>query len=351
MLISTPVPYQVIQRQNYVIAEDNIHHLGGPALGYAQVLITCTCPEKAGVWTWEYLVRPLKEATGTGVSEWTPLTGKTADGVFRGTARIPAGGWYRLEVRCREGEQVRGTAGIEPIGVGEVLLIAGQSYSEGCNAELLRVADPQARVTAYDLTTHSWRVAHDPLPNCNPGGTIWPPLGDMLVALLRVPVGIVDVGVGATASRQWMPGQEYYLRLATAGRKVGPCRMLLWQQGESDVIEGVEADTYVHNITTIRTSLVKEWGFAPSWLPAKSTLHPYVYQNPAGEGIIRGAIGRLWQTPGFLPGPDTDILSGENRADLALNGHFTGLGQRRAALLWFASVWNALQTLARINRD
>jgi hypothetical protein len=282
-------------------------------------------------------------ATGTGVSTWTPLPGQWADGCFRGQARVPAGGWYRLEVRARDGEQVRETANVEPIGVGEVLLIAGQSYSEGCNEERLRIEDPTGRVTAYDLATQSWRVAHDPQPNCTPGGTIWPPLGDLLVALLRVPVGVVPVGVGATSSRQWLPGQPHYQRLVAAGKAVGFCRLVLWQQGESDVIEGVDADTYVRNLTAIRTALAQEWGFAPSWLPAKSTLHPYVYNNPVGEGRIRAAIERLWQTPGFLPGPDTDMLAGENRADKAHSEHFTGIGQRRAALLWFAAIWPALQ--------
>lgn len=346
MQLITPVPYQVIQRQGYVLAEDHLHQPGGPNMGFGQVAVTCASPADAAPLTWEYRALVMKDGTGAGVPAWTALPGQAADGQFRGTARVPAGGWYRLEVRCREGEQVRATAAVEPVGIGEVLLIAGQSYSEGCNEELLHVADPQGRVTAYDVAKHSWRVANDPLPNCNPGGTIWPPLGDMLVSLLRVPVGLVDVGVGATSSRQWMPGQALYTRLATAGQAVGPCRFLLWQQGESDVIEGVDTETYVRNLTAIRTGLVKDWGFAPGWLPAKSTIHPYVYNNPTGEGRIRAAIDRLWQTPGFLPGPDTDMLGGENRADPAHGEHFTGIGQRRAALLWFAAVWQALKTSA-----
>jgi len=345
MQLTQPVPYQVIQRQGYVLSEDHLHQSGGPTLGDGLVAVTWVGIEDAAPLTWEYRA-VLTEGEGAGVPEWTVLPGQIAHGEFHGTARIPAGGWYRLEVRCRLGDQLRATAGVEPIGIGELLLIAGQSYAEGCNAELLRVTDPHERVTAFDLATRGWQVAHDPLPNCNPGGTLWPPLGDMLVALLRVPVGLIDVAVGATASRQWMPGQELYTRLATAGKATGPGRFLLWQQGESDVIEGVETETYVRNIIAIRTGLVQEWGFGPRWLPAKSTIHPYVYENPAGEARIRSAIAHLWQIPGFLPGPDTDMLGGENRADLAENGHFTALGQRRAALLWFAAVWQALQMVA-----
>ena len=342
MQLTAPTPYQVIQRQGYQPAEDHPHQDGGPTLGFGLLGVSFAVPAGGAGWSWEYRALPLPDAAGAGVPAWTALPCATAAGDFHGTARVPAGGWYRLEVRGRTGETVGATAAVEPVGVGEVLLIAGQSYSEGCNEVLQRVTDPQGRVAAYELATHRWRIANDPLPNCHPGGTIWPPLGDLLVELLRVPVGLVDVGVGATSSRQWLPGQALYARLLTAGNAVGPCRFVLWQQGESDVIEGVDTDTYVKNLTAIRAGLVQAWGVAPPWLPAKSTMHPYVYQNPVGEARIRRAIDRLWTTPGFLPGPDTDMLGGDNRATLDKSGHFTAIGQRHAALLWFAAVWQAL---------
>ena len=37
----------------------------------------------------------------------------------------------------------------------------------------------------------------------------------------------------------------------------------------------------------------KAWGFEPPWLLAKSTHHPTVYHDPAGEGCIRNAIDEL----------------------------------------------------------
>jgi hypothetical protein len=124
---------------------------------------------------------------------------------------------------------------------------------------------------------------------------------------------------------------------------MGRFRAVLCQQGESDVIEKTTAARYVKNLTTIHKTLAKEWGFDPVWLPAKSTLHPAAYNNPDGEQVIRNAIDELWRHEGFFPGPDTDILGGENRSVLLSQGrHFTALGQRRAALMWFASVWELL---------
>ncbi len=68
---------------------------------------------------------------------------------------------------------------------------------------------------------------------------------------------------------------------------------------------------------------------------AKSTLHPTVYNNPEGEGRIRGAIDELVKLPGFRAGPDTDTLAGENRGDAKSRRHFSGIGQRSAAEMWF----------------
>ena len=96
-------------------------------------------------------------------------------------------------------------------------MVAGQSYAAGANDELLRITDPQERVSAYDWNTKTWRVANDPQPHVGDGGTIWPALGDLLVPMLRVPVGFVNVAVSATSTRQWMPDGEFAQTVVTAG--------------------------------------------------------------------------------------------------------------------------------------
>ena len=121
-------------------------------------------------------------------------------------------------------------------------------------------------------------------------------------------------------------------------------------QGESDVIEKVSTDTYVSNLKEIRSRLASEWGFEPPWLLAKSTMHPTVYNDPTHEGMIRTAIDRLWTVPGFRPGPDTDILGGENRGGPQSRRHFSAIGQQRAGVLWFATVWPEVYREARTSR-
>jgi hypothetical protein len=155
-------------------------------------------------------------------------------------------------------------------------------------------------------------------------------------------VGFVNVAESGTASRQWLPGGQLYKRLSLAGKEVGKFRFVLWQQGESDVIEKSPVELYVRRLSRIRRELEHEWKFAPPWLLAKSTFHPTVYNEPEQEARIRSAIGELWVTSGFRPGPDTDILGAANRAGRDARRHFTAIGQQRAGLLWFAAIWQEL---------
>jgi len=345
MVIRHPQPRQVSQRTGFEPRRAHEHQPGGPALGAAEVAIELDLADAKDAINnnaqFEFRAVPLAEAHSRG-TDWAKLSGKRTEATWTGAARVPAGGWYRLEVRAtREGKPVA-TCAMEPFGVGEVYVIAGQSYAVGANDELMKVDDPQGRVVAYDVQKKTWQTANDPQPNSGDGGTIWPVTGNLLLPLARVPVGFVNVAVGGTSTRQWLPGEKLYEQLAAAGKTTGRFRAVLWQQGESDVIEHRATDYYVKNMETIRAGLAKEWGFEPPWLLAKSTLHPTVYNDPDGEGRIRAAIDQLVVKPGFRPGPDTDILGGENRGGLGTRRHFSGIGQRRAGAMWFADLWREL---------
>jgi hypothetical protein len=343
--LRSPLPHQVVQRQAFEPRRAHDHEPGGPALGYADVRVELDLAAARGTilddTLFEFRAAPLADAYGAG-TDWAKAEGKRAGQLWSADVRVPAGGWYRLEVRARKDDKTLAVASVEPFGVGEVFLIAGQSYAVGANDEITKVEDPQGRVVAYDIVKKQWKVANDPQPNAGDGGTIWPTTGNLLLPLARVPIGFVNVAVGGTSTRQWLPGEKLYEQLAAAGKTTGHFRAVLWQQGESDVIEHRPTDYYVKNMSTIREALAKEWGFDPPWFLAKSTLHPTVYNDPAGEGRIRAAIDQLVKTPGFRAGPDTDILAGDNRGGIGTRRHFSGIGQRRAGLMWFADIWREL---------
>lgn len=327
-----------------------VHQRNGsaPGVGYALVTVAGTCDVSAKAITWEY---QLKSDDGSGgETTWQEFSSTAGEpGKFAGQIRIPAG-WWQLVVRCRDDQTELASGHLTHVGVGEVFVVAGQSYATNTNDERLNVTDAAQRVSAFDLATGTWRLANDPqpTPDGSDGGSIWPPIGDMLVAELRVPVGFANVAVGGTSSQQWLPDETLFPRLAEVGPKIGRCRAILWQQGESDVISKTPAATYVDNIRTIQTATGQAWvarsqtgqseAYSVPWLLAKSTHHPTVYNDPEGENRIRGAIDTLTTLPGFKPGPDTDTLQGENRGDINSRRHFSAIGQKRAAELWKNSI-------------
>jgi len=335
-----PVAQQVIQRQGFDPRVAPLNDPEGDSRGWADVALIWTSPANATA-GWQSRTVLLENAYGTAV-DWTELTVSAADGKLHSSLRIPAGGWYRLELRHQAGTQTTKSLSVEPVGVGEVFLISGQSYAGGYNDEKLKVTEPERRVTAFHWREDRWIVCDDPVPHVGPEGTVWPALGDLLVPMLRTPVGFVNVSVGATSTSSWATDGPLFADMVTAGKKTGSFRAVLWQQGESDVIEGTSATEYDARLKVIRCTAMKTWGLDVPWLPAKSTLHPTVYHKPKEEEAIRSAIEELWSTPGFRPGPDTDALDGENRGGPMTMRHFSGIGQRRAALLWFVSIWTDL---------
>ncbi len=336
--LSHPKPHQVVQRMGIA-----------PGKGYADVKIAGKLPPDSQKATWEYRIVLLADQAEQSAkpfpsNDWKAFVPTFQEQTFESSVRVPAGGWYRLECRCRTEDNLIATGAVEPIGVGEVFLVGGQSYATNCNDERLTVADPRQRVVAFSLATQTWDVANDPQPvfDGSHDGSIWPPLGDALAKELEVPIGFVNVAIGGSSSAQWLPEGDMLPRLILAGRTLGDFRAVLWQQGESDVIAKNSTAGYVTNIRRIRDAAEKGIGFARPWLLAKSTLHPTVYNDSEGEGRIRAGIDELIKLPAFLAGPDTDTLTGENRGDNKSRRHFSGVGQRRAAEMWLTSIQNEL---------
>jgi hypothetical protein len=342
--LTHPLPYQVVQRVDFDPAQAHVH---GPhaAMGRGTMAVRWMSTLPGGV-TMQYRAAPLPNAFGAGI-DWTPL--KRTGEPRAGTAEVPAGGWYRLDVRSWADGKARDAGSVEPVGVGEIFLVAGQSYADNCNDERLRVGDPAGRVVAYDPKAGAWQVAHDPqpTPSAYRDGSLWPAVGDALLPVARTPVGFANVAVAATASSAWLPGTPNHKNLVEAGKALGAFRYVLWQQGESDVIGGVSSKTYIEHLVRIRAESARAWGFEPTWLLAKSTMHPTVYHKPDAEREIRTAIAGLWNMKGFRPGPDTDLLGGENRGGPASRRHFSALGQRRAASMWFSAIWGELGAPSR----
>ena len=339
--IQAPKAWQIFQRAGHVPQLAHHHNAVKPARGFADVALDLVLPASSD--SIEVRVIAANNPSKV-VVPWTTHRG-TLEQLQQAQVRIPAGGWYQLQVRARAGESITEIADSENFGVGDVFIVAGQSYATNTNEEKLKVRDAYQRVAAFDLAKQTWQVANDPQPASDNTqfGSIWPAVGDLLVASQQVPVGFANVAYGGTSSTQWLPETDLHKKLVAVGQNLPAFRGVLWQQGESDVIEKATTDAYVQRVVKIRDGAEKAWGHSAPWFLAKSTLHPTVYNDPLHESQIRAAMDVLVSQHRFLHGPDTDMLDGEFRGPVGSHRHFSASGQRQAAAMWFAVLLQHIQ--------
>ena len=67
---------------------------------------------------------------GGQTTDWTLLQNAPTGGQFNGSLAA-RGGWYRIEVRGRRGNQTVGTSQLDHFGIGEVFIIYGHSNAQG----------------------------------------------------------------------------------------------------------------------------------------------------------------------------------------------------------------------------
>ncbi len=279
---------------------------------------------------------------------------------FRGTLPVGAGGWYRLEVRLKQGEKVLAQYSVEHVGVGEVFVVAGQSNSGNHGSEKQKIAT--GMVASFDGS--QWVLANDPQPGASGGGgSFIPAFGDALHEKYHVPIGVAATGVGATSVRQWLPKGESIANLptitshiVTVGANRWECegglfdnllariqqlgtngfRAVLWHQGESDANQTLKDRTlsganYRRHLETIIKQSQSRAGWKFPWFVAQASYH--TPEDPGSEEI-RAAQKSLWTDRIAFEGPDTDALTGELRAGV----HFNAKGLQAHGKLWAQKV-------------
>ncbi|MGI9427737.1 MAG: sialate O-acetylesterase [Bythopirellula sp.] len=288
----------------------------------------------AGITSIEARATP-RDGQGTS-TQWQVIDASLGDGSYAGELTLD-GGWYDLQVRSLNGNSVVEQRSVERVGVGEVLVIAGQSNSANYgNPALAAVED---RVSAFDL--NRWQHADDPQPIAtSSGGSPWPALGDALVAELNVPIGFVTVGWGGTSVAQWLPGAggpdpqgPLYDRLRDALQALGPdgARAVLWHQGESDNSANTSTSDYQQRLENIIAQSRSDAGFAIPWGIAQASF--ISLSNPTDLNIIDAQAAVANNDPLNFVGAATDDLGGPAwRWD---GIHFNEPGLREHAERWF----------------
>ena len=349
-----PVPHQVVQRRT---RDDGLIPVAGTFPGGGPVPVGME-------------VRWVGERVA---GDWIPVRTAGEGGAFRAELVAPAGGWYRVQVRGFGPDPEAVDAETGPVGVGEIFVVAGQSNSANHGEE--RQVTRTGRVAAWDGGT--WRLCVDPQPGASgDGGSFLPPLGDILVERLGVPVGFVACGIGATSVREWLPrgatfpepptlegrverlpdGRwasrgEAYARLVERMRPLGPrgFRAVLWHQGESDANQKDPTRTlpgplYREFLERVIRDSRRDVGWEVPWFVARASYHV-----PGDEGSpeIRAAQASLWRDGVALEGPDSDALKGNLRDAGGQGVHFSGEGLRAHAAVWAERILPWLQAQDR----
>lgn len=321
-------------------------------------------------------IRAIPVAPGQGREiAWTRLQEKPSGGVFSGPLRIQ-GGWYSLEVRgLKAGVQIGETKKVTRVGVGEVLIISGQSNAQGMVDHSISTAPPpganEDRVNYVSYNNEIGNFITDLPPPVfkqlnsfedvmglrGHGSWCWGVLGDLLVQKLNVPVMFVNTGWDGTSIRNWWQssqGQRTYsvyaagvppfpdqmpyanLRLSVQhyARQYG-VRAVLWMQGESDNNPlNMSVDEYRNTLKALIGKLSSDVNRQISWMIARTSY--YNYRSNANITAAQNAVISDLKGIAFA-GPDTDNLPVQ-RPD---GTHFFGYSN----LVTLANAWSdALST-------
>ncbi|RYC69277.1 DUF11 domain-containing protein [Spirosoma sordidisoli] len=290
-------------------------------------------------------------ALGQGqLTAWTSLPFLATTKAFRGPL-LATGGWYRLEVRAKNGSTLLSQTNVDRVGVGEVFVIAGQSNVYGGFQRASNSAED--RVSCVDFRQDSLSEQLLPLrfSRASYGSSIgpsqpphiWSTLGDRLVQQLNVPVLFLGAALGGTSSSQWQqsavgnigPTQNtaVYRRLGVAllhyVSRTG-ARAVLWHQGESDSY--TDTQTYFDNIRQVIEKSRQQTGFTLPWVMSRvSYINGQTFPN-----VIAAQNRLITELPAVFPGPATDSLVGSaNRPD---NIHLAGAGIPKFITTWLQSL-------------
>lgn len=275
---------------------------------------------------------------------WQTIDTSPSGNAFSGTLQnLTAGGWYTLEVRSVTSSTPSTSTSVEKIGVGDIYLTAGQSNSANFGAPAYTPTDD--RVSVRNAATGStWILATDPLPIANgSGGSVWSRLGDNLVATYNIPIGFLCVGVGGTATSQWIPGTSNYnsrLRPALQSFPENGFRAVLWHQGESDSLANVSAATHMSRLQSIINQSRIDAGWTVPWYIAEVSFHPSSNLSQE-EPVAAGQRAVIVSDTNVHLGPSTDAFHLENASGGKLSDavHFNAAGLSDHAAQWQAILY------------
>ncbi|GAB3952708.1 hypothetical protein GCM10028805_35120 [Spirosoma harenae] len=235
------------------------------------------------------------QGTATG---WQTVQNNPTNNLFLGYI-TGSGGWYVLTVRTILSNVVTAQATVQPVGIGEIFVTAGQSNSRGLGVGDNDLGTNTDRVNSIDSINHYYPGGNSPLVSSGDPSPVpvykaltatrkvfpmaesswcWGELGDYIVNRYNVPVTFYSTGWDGSTVENWIntangiptcnrynctPGNwpnlqpytnlknvmQYYLSMSGA-------RAVLWHQGEAEY--GDASSGSIPNYKTSLTNLIQK---------------------------------------------------------------------------------------------
>lgn len=208
-----------------------------------------------------------EEDTNAAVVDW--VWAELADGQWRCTLRIPAGGLYRIESvlmhPCGNFNYPTRGDSVKHVGVGDVFVIAGQSNAVG--KALDAALDPPALGVhllglsgRWDLAAHPLHDSTDSLYpallSARPGISPYLAFAKLLRRRLGYPIGLIQTARGSSDLSYWdrETGPVYRVMREQIARSNG-IRAVLWYQGCNDADDPDRAARYGERFARLAADL------------------------------------------------------------------------------------------------
>ncbi|MGF7217993.1 putative repeat protein (TIGR01451 family) [Spirosoma lacussanchae] len=302
----------------------------------------------------EARLTPVVAGQGTETA-WQTVQTNPVNGVFLGYI-TGTGGWYTLSVRAIISNTVSSEATVQPVGIGEVFVTAGQSNSRGLGIGDNDLGTATDRVNAIDSINHYYPPSPQPLLSSGDPMPVpvykaltagrrifpmaesswgWGELGDYIVNRYNVPVAFYVAGWDGSTIDNWdktargIPTCNAYfcnenwqnLQPYTNLKNVlqyyasmAGIRAVLWHQGEA---EGDVARDQIPQYATILRSVIEKarqdyGGRSMAWVVARAS-----YNGQVTTPAVVSQQDAVIATPGFnvFQGPLNDTIQNRNGGD------------------------------------
>ena len=300
----------------------------------------------------EAQLTPVSPGQGTATG-WQTVQTNPTNNLFLGFV-TGGGGWYVLTVRTIVNNAETARASVQPVGIGEVFITAGQSNSRGLGSGDNDLGTATDRVNAIDSINHSYPPGAQalvssgdpsPVPVYQPltaGRRIfpmaesswgWGELGDYVVNRYNVPVAFYVAGWDGSTVENWInsangiptcnryycvenwPNLQPYTNLKnilTYYASMAGVRAVLWHQGEAefgDANSGSIPD-YRNRLTALIQKSRQDFGGRNlPWMVARAS-----FDNGTIRPDVVNAQQQVIDTPGLnvFQGPYNDTIPNRN---------------------------------------